>query len=595
LVLSTVFILNDDLADGVISGKYFWFYSSVGILNFIVFVVVLIKKTDFCFSILDGLLLLFVGSIYIPAFLFIFNETNLNISKLSLFSLLIVLYFSFRLLVNTFTQKDIVQDILCIFIISTGLIEALWGLKQLHGFEKSQHALFRLTGSFFNPGPYAGYLAMTFPLALHYCINKTREMNKYLLCVVKHISAIFACITCIVIIIVLPSTMSRASWLSVITGSVVVVYPYYFERFRKFYLKYKKGFRLIYCTVFICLLSALLGMYFLKKDSADGRVLIWEISLQTVMKHPFGVGLGNFPGAYGEMQAAYFASGQATETEQLVAGNPEYGFNEYLQIAVESGIIALILFIAIIVIACRFMLRAKAWGLLGALISLSVFAFFSYPFSVLPFLILFTFLIAASQWNTKSSDNRSVRVWRVKPAMTAGISVILLFVTSFYLWKQYPVYQAYRQWKTNQMYLQAGLFKGTAENYEALYPFLDDQIRFLFEYAQCLSKSEEPEKSNRVLQRAMQISCDPMLYNIAGKNYQAMQQYEQAEIAFVRATQLVPSRLYPWYLLTKLYIETGQKEKAAETAKMLLTKEPKVQSPAVREMREEVRKLQVEN
>jgi hypothetical protein len=53
----------------------------------------------------------------------------------------------------------------------------------------------------------------------------------------------------------------------------------------------------------------------------------------------------------------------------------------------------------------------------------------------------------------------------------------------------------------------------------------------------------------------MQISCDPMLYNIIGKNYQAMKQYEKAETVLIKATQLVPSRLYPWYLLTKLYAE----------------------------------------
>ena len=68
----------------------------------------------------------------------------------------------------------------------------------------------------------------------------------------------------------------------------------------------------------------------------------------------------HFPSAYGDVQAAYFASGNASETEKYVAGNPEYGFNEYLQIAIESGIIGLLLF----------------------------FTFFSYPFSVLPFRLL---------------------------------------------------------------------------------------------------------------------------------------------------------------------------------------------------------------
>jgi tetratricopeptide (TPR) repeat protein len=170
-----------------------------------------------------------------------------------------------------------------------------------------------------------------------------------------------------------------------------------------------------------------------------------------------------------------------------------------------------------------------------------------------------------------------------------------LLITISCLYRQYPVYQAYKQWKNNQIYYYAGVYKDISESYVPLYPHLNDQIRFLFEYAQCLSKSGQPEKSNAVLRRAMQISCDPMLYNVMGKNYQAMKQYEEAEAALVKAIQLVPSRLYPWYLLAKLYVEMGLDEKAAETAKIVLTKEPKVQSPAVKEMREEVRKLKAKN
>lgn len=70
----------------------------------------------------------------------------------------------------------------------------------------------------------------------------------------------------------------------------------------------------------------------MKKDSADGRALIWKISVETIYKYPIGVGLGNFSGSYGEQQATYFRSGKATEQEILVAGNPEYAFNEFIQI-----------------------------------------------------------------------------------------------------------------------------------------------------------------------------------------------------------------------------------------------------------------------
>jgi hypothetical protein len=75
-------------------------------------------------------------------------------------------------------------------------------------------------------------------------------------------------------------------------------------------------------TLVVVIIVASIGMYHLKKDSADGRAFIWKISLQTLVRHPLGVGLGNFSGAYGDEQAAWFTSGKAVTVEETVAGNP---------------------------------------------------------------------------------------------------------------------------------------------------------------------------------------------------------------------------------------------------------------------------------
>lgn len=85
--------------------------------------------------------------------------------------------------------------------------------------------------------------------------------------------------------------------------------------------------------ILILVAGALVGIYVLKKESADGRLLLWKITTQAITKRPWtGTGLGGFPAAYAETQAEYFSSGKASETEMLVAGCPEYGFNEFLQI-----------------------------------------------------------------------------------------------------------------------------------------------------------------------------------------------------------------------------------------------------------------------
>jgi tetratricopeptide (TPR) repeat protein len=227
----------------------------------------------------------------------------------------------------------------------------------------------------------------------------------------------------------------------------------------------------------------------------------------------------------------------------------------------------------------------------GSMVSLLVFAFFSYPFSVLPFLTVFVFLLAMSGEDRTQISTDGKKYAFIHLIRVICVPVICLSVTVLCLYRQYPVYGAYKKWNTDRFLYSAGLYKDAVKNYEKLYPLLNDRIQFLFEYAQSLSRTEQYAESNMVLKRAMQISCDPMLYNIMGKNYQALEEYGQAENCFIRASHTVPHRIYPFYLLTLLYHEMGLQEKVNGTAEIVLTKEPKIHSTAVREMREEVEKL----
>jgi tetratricopeptide (TPR) repeat protein len=341
------------------------------------------------------------------------------------------------------------------------------------------------------------------------------------------------------------------------------------------------------------------GMYRMKKDSADGRALTWKIALQTAVHHPLGVGIGNFSGSYGHEQAAYFAAGKGTEQERHVAGNPEYGFNEYLQIAVEQGVIPFVLFLGIMGYSLYAGIRRRRIVAAASLLSLLITAITSYPFNVLPFLIVLAFLLAWIHSGAEKCGNRAANksVAGLRPDKTGQrlystvLSGIFFFVVAACLYDRYPTYQAYRQWGRSKMLYYTGLYTSGVEAYAPLYPLLSDRLEFLFEYAQCLSKSGRYEESNTILAKAVEIRCDPMLYNVMGRNCQSLKRYAEAEACFRKAANIVPSRLYPWYLLANLYVEMGETEKARETARIVLTKEPKVQSTAVREMREKMKEI----
>lgn len=583
IVLLTVFIVNNNLGKGIDIGKFYWFYGSMFFIAIITPVKYFIYRNRIQITIIDCIVFILTVSTLLSAIIF---NCNLHTTKIVTFIMLVTFYFFLRVI---FSQSINSKQIVLLTLIITALAEAVLGLMQIYGFARSNHILFRTTGTFSNPGPYAGYLAIVFPLALHWSLDFMKKFEKvkiidfsknkllskitwdYLYSLIIGIMSILAVIS---IFLVLPASMSRASWLALFFGSGAVIVFYYFKKTKIW----------IICAFIGVLGLGFSNIYHLKKDSADGRLLMWKISLQAAKQNPLGVGLGHFPEAYGKAQVEYFSSGKASGQEEYVAGTPEYAFNEYLQISVESGVISLILYIALIIIAMLNALKNCQYGILGVFISLSVFALFSYPFSMAPHLILLMSLLAATATNTNNNSKESLLGFILKAIVILSLTII----TVFCLINRYQVYKSYKDWNKNFIY---GIYQETPEKYERLYFSLKDDINFLFEYSQCLVINKEYEQSNIVLQKALQISCDPMIYNVMGRNYQALKQYDKAEQNFIISSLLVPNLLYPHYLLTKMYDEMGDKVKAVEAANIVLTKEPKIHSFAIDEMRHEARKI----
>jgi tetratricopeptide (TPR) repeat protein len=610
MILGTVFVVRPELRNGVVSGKYFWFYLSMGCVatGSLFYSLCVQKISGLRFgrqdSVINCMIVLFgITTLSVSCFLHSSGASTKHVLLLQV----ILLYFYFKWFLNTSASHE--RGML-LFFLATGLVEAIWGLGQLYGYEYSQHARFRLTGSFFNPGPYACYLATVLPAALWYLLRdwsciKIRFNLRYLPLYLRWGMAL---LTCTGIVLALPAAMSRTSWLAAAGGCGMVLYSRFKRQLsghsfiRLFDRSVFRSFprllvRLSVCSILVVLLLlGGVGMYRMKKDSADGRALMWKIALRTAVRHPMGVGIGNFPGSYGNEQATYFASGEGTKQEERVAGNPEYGFNEYLQIAVEQGVIPLILFLGITGYSLYTGIRRKRIAATASLLALLIVAAASYPFSVLPFLIVLAYLLASIHAGGKKPVIQpSPRLAVQLPGRLVGRSVVwagigfVLTVTCLY--DRYPTYEAYRQWGRSKALYHAGAYESGAKAYAPLYPLLSDQLTFLFEYAQCLSRTERYGESNRVLEKAIRISCDPMLYNVMGKNLQVMKHYAEAERCFLKAAHTVPNRIYPWYLLANLYVETGELTKARATAEIVLTKEPKVHSAAVREMRENMKEI----
>lgn len=466
-------------------------------------------------------------------------------------------------------------------LIILGGVEAIWGLRQIYGLAVSNHSLYALTGSFYNPGPYSGYLAMIFPLCLHEWLNLkggtertwAEQGNYYIALGVM-----------LLILCVLPAGMSRSAWIAAaISGTWVYgMHASWGSKLKELGRKYKKRVVLACIVGGIILVMIGYALFMLKATSANGRLFMWKVSALAIAESPvIGHGTGNFVSAYGRAQEDYFANGEYSETEELVAGSPEYAFNEYLQVAVEYGI-PFLLVVSLVIGFCLWKGSTEGRiGLCGSVISVLVFAFSSYPMQISGFAVTFYFLLAACV------------IGRSKMPLLLFTLMIALLGT--YYWKNNQ-YVACKDWYRAKMLYNIGAYQSAKEDYGKLYPELANRGAFLFEYGYSLHKLEEYDNSTRILEEAMAHSNDPMILNIIGKNYQASAEYEKAEEYLIRSTHRLPGRIYPYYLLAKLYAESEywQPEKLKRAAEVVLTKEPKVQSTAIREMREDVKKIIVD-
>ena len=463
-------------------------------------------------------------------------------------------------------------------LILLGGVEAVWGLWQIYGLAVSNHSLYALTGSFYNPGPYSGYLAMVFPICLSEWLN-LRKVEKHTW--VERGKYYMALGVLLLILCVLPAGMSRSAWMAVAISGIWVYATYHSwgTSLRTISKKYKKRVFPAIIAGGMVLIIVGYALFQLKVDSANGRLFIWKVSVMAIAEKPLlGHGTGNFASAYGMAQEKYFSQKEFTSTAELVAGSPEYAFNEYLQIAVEYGVLFLLVVLLIIVFCLWIGITEKRLSACAGLISVLVFAFSSYPMQIPGFAIAFYFLLAAC---VVGSSRLQILFF-----------IIMIALLGSYYWK-YNQYNACEEWFRYKMHYNIGAFRLAKEGYEKIYPELNDRGAFLFEYGHSLHKLKEYNSSTAILKEAMAHSCDPMILNIIGKNYQAIGKYEKAEEYFIRSTHRLPGRIYPYYLLAKLYAEPEYRhpEKLKQVIQIVLTKEPKVQSTAIREMREEVKLL----
>ena len=563
----------------------------------------------------DLLLLLMAGTYSLSAYIGAGARSEVSKAALEEVFPYVLLWFSIKALssVNGRGWNTFLMSVLCIWLMT----ESVNGLSQVFGHRPSGHAGFGMTGSFSNPGPYGGFIAVLMSVSASYALRHRHLMGLISKPFLKGIAGIrsgqiwgsvylrwillrfipFAIASAAAVLgfMVLPATRSRAGWLALCVALLL-----YACRETHFWSKLRYR-RAAVAVLAVAIPTAAGGVFMLKKDSAMGRLHIWNVEIRAVASLPLtGHGPGTALGAYGKTQEAYFRSAEREAWEKRVAGCPEYAFNEYLKAGIEAGLPDLVLAVCIAAFSVSALMKSGSFFAYGAAAS-AVFAFFSYPLSVQPLAMLYTILLGVSCGAARPGGLCAGVESQAKPApLWMRASTVLMAATlgivAFQLRDTYPDRKAAMDvWSSTRYLSGMELYEDSLEELEGLYPELFWNYRYLYDYGYALHKTGDYAGSNEILQEGAAISSDPMFHNIIGKNFEALGDNDAAEGEYVKAHNMVPCRLYPLVLLMEMYSKTGNETEALEVAERILEMPVNHRNRTMMELREKAEEELFEN
>ncbi len=432
-----------------------------------------------------------------------------------------------------------------------------------------------LIGIMRNSGITGIYLAITYPIGFYFLLNTKDIMQK-----------IIYGSNSVLIIISIYLTDSRSAILSI---SICTIYIYIkssntiINHIRKINIKQ---------TTICILLFTSLGILFLynlinhRKDSVDGRILIYKITTKMIFDKPIlGFGYNTFYSVYPDYQASYFSTNPDSKYK-IFADNTKYGFNEVLQIGVEYGIIGIILTLIFIIYLLtiktnenKFIISPLKYSVLSILIvSLS-----SYPLRRVETLLTITILIgilASFEKRILFSFNK----------IQCKLLIILFSFFSFsFIGSIINRKNAYTIWQNTKNTSISDKEKMTI--YNSIKDKLKYDTQFLYNYAVILSKCQKNEESNIHLDKILTHMNTSSIWILKGNNYKNINNLHEAIKCYTYASKIVPNRIFPLYQLMLIYKEYNKQNQMIKIAKHIKEFNVKIPSYTTQKIKEEANEI----
>lgn len=532
LLIGSVYFIIDLCGDRFHTPIHLWVGGWLGIMGV---VLAAWQRRNLIFRIPVFLIALYIC--WVCSWIFTSPINYYSISRFFVDNVLICLFFFYFSILG----RHILSFFLLLVVLAGSV--SLVGLLQLLGIFHSFHSVFIITGTFDNPAGISAILVILLPFTFYFfqVNNRSQRYLSYIICA-------------LMMIVIILSDARTAIF------ALIIISMGYFLKKKRLYI--------------VCILLLLLLLYFMKPDSANGRLLIWRCCIQPILNNPL-FGSGDFSAWYMLSQAHFFTEHPSEMWAVMLSDNIRHPFNEYLKVIVERGIVGFIPIIGIamysILSYCMCDLPEKKCAF-WSLVAIAICSFFSYPFDyeIVKIVFVISFFILTIHTYT-SSDRKTVKI-EVHRNMVFLFSIILL-INVFY--------QVYFDVKWDKLLkCENSLDPKTCDDYNNLYlhSILSENTSFLYNYSIVLHKAGYYDKSNAVLLRCSRKMNDYDVQLLQGYNFLKMNQVFGAKLHFEIASNMIPCRLVPLYELFQIYKTTGQYDLTLKMAQKIAVTPVKVVS-----------------
>lgn len=472
-------------------------------------------------------------------------------------------YIAFRML-----PAEAIAGLLAAMVVSC-LIQSVYGFMQYAEYAESRNLMFPLTASFLNPAHLAFFLSIGTIIAAGMFLFPGQFSGFFPFGKERLFQAI-AAVAAVWTAFVLVLTESRTAWVATLFAVSRLLYMRYAPGIRRLLLP--KFVRPAVAALLLCVLcTGGYALYYYKKDSADGRLLIWKITAEMIGRRPVtGNGPGAFRSDYLYAQAAYFAE-RPDAPERILADNTTRPFNEYLRIAYEHGLVGLLLLAATIYLAGRSSISPAPKALL---VAGAVIGCFSYPLEI-RCIKVYLLIALALQAKTLPPIRITRCTFPVRCAYAACWCAAAVII-SVYAHHVYKCTRAGRQ-----------TTETVADIFAASYPVLRDNHEYLSLYTRFLRREGKTEEALNQMEKLARLSPSSMLFCDMGDLYAGMRRYAEAEQCYRLARNMMPAAFVPLQQLMTLYAETEQPEKAKAIAEAIVRQPVKVKTNVTDQIKKE--------